>query len=57
LTSERPYKKAWTVEAAVSLIKETSGKHFDPQLVEVFLAQLPKILEIRERFDEPNPSS
>ena len=52
LTSERPYKKAWTVEAAVDLIKENSGKHFDPALVEVFMHELPGILQIRERFAE-----
>ena len=34
LTSVRPYKKAWTVETAVDLIRENSGKHFDPALVE-----------------------
>lgn len=53
LTSERPYKKAWTVEAAVGWIKENRGTHFDPDLVEVFLVQLPEILKIRERFSEP----
>ena len=52
LTSERPYKKAWTVEAAVDLIKENSGKRFDPALVEVFMHELPGILQIRERFAE-----
>jgi putative two-component system response regulator len=52
LTSERPYKKAWTVEAAVDMIKENSGKHFDPALVEIFLRELPGIMEIRERFSE-----
>jgi putative two-component system response regulator len=52
LTSERPYKKAWTIEAAINLIKENSGKHFDPELVKLFLQRLPKILEIRDRFDE-----
>jgi putative two-component system response regulator len=52
LTSNRPYKKAWTVEAAVNQIKENSGKHFDPGLVEVFLGVLPGILDIRERFAE-----
>jgi len=52
LTSVRPYKKAWTIEDAVKLIKENSGKHFDPKLVEIFLQQLPEILKIRERFDE-----
>lgn len=53
LTSERPYKKAWTVEAAVELIKENSGKHFDPTLVEVFLRKLPCIVAIKEKFVEP----
>lgn len=54
LTSERPYKKAWAVESAVNLIVENSGKHFDPELVGVFLQKLPEILKIRERFNEPN---
>jgi len=52
LTSARPYKKAWTVEAAVDLIRESSGKHFDPILVDAFLRELPRIVEIRERFAE-----
>ncbi|WP_018953812.1 HD-GYP domain-containing protein [Thioalkalivibrio sulfidiphilus] len=53
LTSERPYKKAWTVEDSVDLIRENSGQHFDPALVQVFMEQLPGILEIRERYAEP----
>ena len=53
LTSERPYKKAWTIDASVGLIKKNSGTHFDPRLVPVFLQQLSKILEIREQFSEP----
>ena len=52
LTSERPYKKAWSVEAAVQLLREQSGRHFDPELVELFLGQLPAILEIKERWAE-----
>ena len=52
LTSVRPYKKAWTVEAAVEMIKENRGTHFDPKLVDVFLQNLPEILKIRERFTE-----
>nr|WP_178104992.1 two-component system response regulator [Pseudomonas sp. WS 5013] len=52
LTSERPYKKAWPVEEAVQLLREQSGRHFDPELVELFLGQLPAILEIRERWAE-----
>lgn len=54
LTSQRPYKKAWPVEDAVQLIKDNSGKHFDPQLVEVFLEKLPEIQAICERYREPD---
>lgn len=53
LTSVRPYKKAWTVEAAAGLIRENRGKHFDPDLVDVFLRELPGIVAIRERFAKP----
>ena len=52
LTTERPYKKAWPVEEAVQLLREQSGRHFDPELVELFLGQLPAILEIKERWAE-----
>lgn len=52
LTSERPYKKAWPLEEAVQLLREQSGRHFDPELVELFLGQLPAILEIKERWAE-----
>ena len=53
LTSVRPYKKAWTVEDSVALIKEESGKHFDPKLVKVFVENLPEIISIKEEYAEP----
>jgi putative two-component system response regulator len=37
LISERPYKKPFSHEQAVEIIKDGSGVHFDPKLVEVFL--------------------
>jgi len=52
LTSERPYKKAWPVEQATDLIREQSGQHFDPQLVQAFFDCLPAILTVRERWQE-----
>jgi len=52
LTSVRPYKKAWTVEEAVALLQNEKGKHFDPELVDLFLGQLPALLEIKERYAE-----
>jgi putative two-component system response regulator len=53
LTSERPYKKAWPVEDAINYIKEQKGKHFDPVLVDYFLSILPAVLEIKEKYAEP----
>lgn len=37
LVSERPYKKAWSVEDALTLIEEESGKHFDPLIAKTFV--------------------
>lgn len=33
LTSERPYKRAWTMDAALSEIRRQSGRQFDPDIV------------------------
>jgi HD-GYP domain-containing protein (c-di-GMP phosphodiesterase class II) len=37
LTSDRPYRPAWSREEALNYIQSQSGKHFDPQVVELFL--------------------
>ena len=52
LTSERPYKQAWPVEEAVAFLREQSGQHFDPDLVELFIQQLPAVLEVKARWAE-----
>jgi putative two-component system response regulator len=36
LRSDRPYRPAWTKEKALEYIRDQSGKHFDPQVVELF---------------------
>ena len=36
LISERPYKAAWTVEAARAELQAQAGRHFDPQVVQAF---------------------
>ncbi len=46
LTSRRPYKEAWTVEKALKLIDDESGKHFDPDVVKAFKRALPKIMDV-----------
>ena len=52
LTSERPYKKAWSVEAALEMIDEGVGKHFDPDLMPALKAALPEMLEIKAQYAE-----
>lgn len=46
LTSRRPYKEPYSFDEAVAIIKEGSGKHFDPVLVEIFSELLPKFKQI-----------
>jgi PAS domain S-box-containing protein len=42
LTSDRPYRSAWSKKEALKYIQEQSGKHFDPEIVEHFL----KVVEV-----------
>jgi HD-GYP domain-containing protein (c-di-GMP phosphodiesterase class II) len=37
LTSDRPYRKAWSIERTREHIRNQSGSHFDPRVVEIFL--------------------
>ncbi|MNR03362.1 Cyclic di-GMP phosphodiesterase response regulator RpfG [compost metagenome] len=37
LTHERPYKRAWSAEEAVTEIQKQRGLHFDPQVVDAFI--------------------
>lgn len=52
LTSKRVYKSAFTHELAKSMIAKDSGLHFDPDIVQAFLACEQRFLEIRTRFCE-----
>lgn len=52
LTSDRPYKKAWSVDDTVNLIGENSGSHFDPKLVPLMHEVLPDMLEIKNELAE-----
>ncbi len=52
LTSERPYKKAWSLERAAEHIKASAGIHFDPECVNTLFSHWEEALEIRHRFGE-----
>ena len=53
LTSDRPYRKAFTLENTMQIMREERGKHFDPRLVDLFLEDVDQLLEIRDRHAAP----
>lgn len=52
LTSERPYKKAWTLEDARSFLLDGRGSHFDPDCVGAMLAGWDLVLEIHLNYQD-----
>ncbi|MDR1084870.1 MAG: two-component system response regulator [Deltaproteobacteria bacterium] len=46
LMSRRPYKKAFTMEQALTIILEGRGRHFDPEVVDIFLTDIDEVLRI-----------
>jgi HD-GYP domain-containing protein (c-di-GMP phosphodiesterase class II) len=40
LTSDRPYRPAWSKEQAIDYITEQSGHHFDPRVVDAFTTMI-----------------
>ena len=52
LGSDRCYKKAWEDEEIFELLKEQKGKHFDPELIDLFFENIDKFKEIRDRYKD-----
>jgi putative two-component system response regulator len=52
LTSKRPYKEAFPVDKAFSILREGSGTHFDPSVVEAFFRVQDEILHIKKTFQD-----
>ena len=52
LTSERPYKRAWTLEDARRFLLTGSGSHFDPSCVDAFFDAWDEAMDIRSRFQD-----
>ncbi|MFZ2950747.1 MAG: HD domain-containing phosphohydrolase, partial [Desulfuromonadaceae bacterium] len=57
LTSERPYRSPVSYEEAAVEIRSLSGSHFDPVIVDTFMAIAPEQLqEIAERYRDAAPA-
>jgi putative two-component system response regulator len=50
LLSERPYKRPFTLDKAIEIMKEGNGSFFDPQLLQLFLNNLQQFVGIRNRL-------
>lgn len=50
LTSKRPYKEPYSFQASVVIIAQGGGKHFDPEIVRVFLKNKEHFKELCNKF-------
>ncbi|MDR2578484.1 MAG: HD domain-containing protein [Chitinispirillales bacterium] len=52
LTSWRPYKEPYPIEVSCGIIKKGRGEDFDPDLVDLFLANIDGFVAIKNKVDE-----
>jgi response regulator RpfG family c-di-GMP phosphodiesterase len=52
LSSARVYKEAWDESDVLSKIENESGRHFDPELVEIFFASLDILRAVQRRYQD-----
>lgn len=57
LISERPYKKAWTVEDALKVIEEGRDSQFEGRLVDAFVANLDKVIACKDTYTDSLPTA
>ncbi len=50
LSSKRPYKKAFSLDKCLGIIREERGAHFDPQIVDAFFKRIEDVLEIQMEY-------
>jgi putative two-component system response regulator len=55
LTSRRVYKEAFSHDRSSAMMVQESGTHFDPAMVDAFLAQEREFIAVREQFVEAQP--
>jgi response regulator RpfG family c-di-GMP phosphodiesterase len=51
LSTTRTYKVAWPLDKIIEEIKAQSGKHFDPDLVQLFLKNMDDFTAIKSTYD------
>jgi len=58
LCHKRVYKGTWPLKKIIDFFQEQKGKHFDPQLIEIFLANIKEFTAINKQYlsSRPNPN-
>ncbi|WP_298845729.1 HD-GYP domain-containing protein, partial [Clostridium sp.] len=51
LANDRVYKKAYPIETCIKILKEDRNKHFDGELVDLFLSKIDTILRYKDILD------
>ncbi len=52
LGAKRCYKESWPMDKVVEKIQQQAGRHFDPELVSIFIQSLDEFIEIRDRLTD-----
>ena len=47
LTNQRPYKPAYPLDVSLEIMRDGRGKHFDPELLDLFMANIDTIVTIQ----------
>lgn len=50
LGEDRSYKKGWPLPDIINFINDQKGKHFDPEIVDIFNEHMQEFLYIRKKF-------
>lgn len=53
VTSERSYKPAYSNDIALRILREESGRQFDPRIVDVFIACFDEIVTVQAKYADP----
>ncbi|BAL97842.1 HD-GYP domain-containing protein [Rubrivivax gelatinosus] len=56
LTMDRCYRKAFPDAQALQMLREQSGRAFDPEIASAFLAHAPRLVALRDAINRRKPS-
>jgi len=57
LTARRPYKEPFSLKKSYAIIRESKGKHFDPDVVDAFFAIKDQLIGIKNKFQDKENGS